>query len=140
MDNNKIYRLNKYLIVIFLIYVTYKFVLIPFLSEPIGLDLGLNYRFLTPDDAHDIGFKEDAMIYKGDFSNTIIYPTVVDVVYDDDFILAVQRNRKNNSLNYFIINKKIDSLYGPYNKYDFNQIRKKLNVSKELAFDSSYMK
>lgn len=146
MDNNKIYRLNNYLIIIFLIYVTFKFVLIPYLDQIFDdEDLGSHFWYFTPSDAIDVGLTEDdARLYKsvesGNYSNTIIYPTVVDVRFDDDFILAIQRNRKNNGLNYFIIDKTINSLFGPYNIHDFNQMRKKFNISKELTFDSSYMK
>jgi len=101
-------------------------------------DLGDNYYFLPEYEAIDIGFPDGAVVYKAAqknvFNDIKIQGNVVDARGNSDFIVVSQRKDSSNidTLQYYIIAKKTDSIYGPYNTEGYLQNRKKLNVPKNL--------
>ncbi len=102
--------------------------------------LGDNYYFLTEYEAIDIGFPDGATVYKALHKNVFndikIQGNVVDAISNPDFIVASQRKDssiiESDSLQYYIIVKKTDSVYGPYNLDEYLQKRKKLNIPNKL--------
>ena len=106
-------------------------------------DLGDNYYFLPEYEAIDIGFPDGAVIYKSTqknvFNDIKIRGNVVDAISNSDFIIASQKtnssNFKNDSLQYYVIVKKTDSIYGPYDKEEYLQKREKSNISKKLILN-----
>ena len=103
-------------------------------------DLGDNYYFLPEYEAIDIGFPDGATVYKASqkyvFNDIKIQGNVVNAISNTDFIIVSQRKGsskvENDSLQYYIIAKKTDSIYGPYNTDGYLQKRKKLIVPKKL--------
>jgi len=111
-------------------------------------DLGDNYYYLPRYEAIDIGFPGGGIIYKSTqknvFSNIKIYGNVINVNTNEDYIVAIQNadtsyiatthstDAKKESLQYFIIQKKSDLVYGPYTKEKYLQKREELEVPKEL--------
>lgn len=117
-------------------------VLLYMLIIPIqDISMGNNYWYLSQSAAKELSYSEDAMIYKsfesGNYSDIIINPTVIDICFNDNFILAKQWNKGNSNLNFYIINKISDSLYGPFSNVEFLKARIRLNVSKDLTFEMS---
>jgi hypothetical protein len=60
--------------------------------------------------------------------------------YNERFIIAVQRTKDdkisfNNKILYFIIEKKLDTVHGPFSKEEYIQKREKLGVPKELQLN-----
>lgn len=102
--------------------------------------LGNDYYFLPEYEAIDIGFPDGAVIYKATqknvFNDIKIQGNVVEAISDTYFIIATQiKNNtsfENDSLQYYIIVKKVDSIYGPYNKEEYLHKREKLNIPKKL--------
>lgn len=97
--------------------------------------LGDNYYYLSPDEAYDIGSSNGAIIYKSNdrfvFEYIIIEEEVVEVDYDDDYIVALQK-RDSTVFHYFIINKKTDSLFGPFVQSEFKKKRDQLGLDLNL--------
>jgi hypothetical protein len=104
--------------------------------------LGENYYYLPEYEAYDVGYPEGGIIYKSSeknlFSNVIIHGNVIRMNDNKDFILALQlkndsaKTDKKQLLHYFIIQKKSDNVYGPFQKQEYLQKREELNVPKEL--------
>ncbi len=98
-------------------------------------NLGGNYFYLSPDEAYDIGYPGGAIVYKSTrenvFAETIISNEVVDVDYDDEYIVALQK-KDSVLLYYYIIEKRTDSLFGPYTSTEYDKKRAKLGLPKEL--------
>lgn len=105
-------------------------------------DLGNSYYYLPAYEAIDTGTEEGSMIYKSNqrnvFSEIKIYGEVTGVNHDENFIIATQRKRgkvenvNNKIVQYFIINKKTDVVYGPLSERNYVQKRKELGVPKVL--------
>jgi hypothetical protein len=111
-------------------------------------NLGDNYYYLPKYEAVDIGYPGGAIIYKSAqkniFSDIKIHGNVISVDNNKDFIIAIQNAdssniektnssiAEKNSLNYFIIVKKSNLIYGPFNKEEYLQKRDELRVPKEL--------
>lgn len=114
--------------------------------------LGDNYYYLSVFEAMDCGYPGGAIIYKSPeenlFSNIKIRGDVTSVSHNDDYIIAIQQakdssdfkpvksynnnNNNNTILNYFIIAKKSDRLFGPFKKKEYLSKRNELGVPKEL--------
>jgi hypothetical protein len=116
--------------------------------------LGDNYFYLPEYEAVDVGYPGGAIIYKSPQKNLFreikIHNKVLSVAHNRDFILAIQQpmdsllTKKESSnvsdnkvLNYFIIVKKSDSIYGPLSKPEYLQKRKELNIPEDLKLDNS---
>ncbi len=100
-------------------------------------NLGSNYYYLPKEEAMNIGYSADAIIYKSPkqyfFKDIIIYG-VVSVNKNRNFVLVSQKTKEPISkTKYYIILKKIDLVYGPYDKEEYLQKRKELNVPKWLV-------
>ncbi len=106
--------------------------------------LGNDYYYLPLYEAIDIGFPGGSVIYKSYqknvFTDIKIRGEVTAVNYDDNFIIATQQKKENaenysdKTVNYFIIVKITDDVYGPLSKTEYIQKRKYLGVLKELKF------
>lgn len=104
-------------------------------------DLGDNYYYLPEYEAVDIGFPDGAVIYKAKqknvFNDIKIRGKIVDVISNPEFIIALQKkdsaNFNNDSMQYYIIAKKTDSIYGPYETQEYLKKRKELKIPNELA-------
>ena len=111
--------------------------------------LGDDYYYLSSFEAIDVGYPGGAIIYKSPEQNSMrdikIRGDVVSVNHDDNYIIAIQQpknssdfkliksyNSNDTILNYFIISKKLDRLFGPYKKEEYLLKRKELGVPKEL--------
>jgi len=127
----------KKLIITILIIVSCAIIVFVFMGND-EQDLGDNYYFLPEYEAIDIGFPDGAVVYKASqknvFNDIKIQGNVVDARGNSDFIVVSQRKDSSNidTLQYYIIAKKTDSIYGPYNTEGYLQNRKKLNVPKNL--------
>ena len=112
--------------------------------------LGDNYFFLPKYEALDVGYPDGAIIYKSPEKNLFkeikIKKEVVSVEHNRDFIIAIQESNNNsfeignshieerNFLNYFIIVKKTNHVYGPFKYSDYVSMRKELKVPNNLMF------
>jgi hypothetical protein len=98
-------------------------------------NLGENYFYLTPDEGYDIGYPGGAIVYKSTkknvFSEIIIKSEVVGLDYDDKYIIALQR-KDSVLFQFYIIEKKTDSLFGPYMRTEYNEKRAKLGLPEGL--------
>jgi hypothetical protein len=58
-------------------------------------DLGSGYYYLSSDDASDIGYPYGSIIYKTNqkksFKNIIIYPEIINIKYNEEYILSIQQ-------------------------------------------------
>jgi hypothetical protein len=96
-------------------------------------DLGNSYYYLDPFEAMDVGYPDGAIIYKSNkklfFDTIIISKEVVQAIHNDKFILAKQLVDKNSlDTNYYIIDKKIDKVYGPTNLDSCEKLKLSLNA------------
>lgn len=104
-------------------------------------DLGDNYYFLPEYEAIDIGFPDGPIIYKAQqkfiFNDIKLRGNLVSVNSNSDFIIAAQKTDSlfvvNDSLLYYIIVKKSDSTYGPYNRNGYMQKRDELCIPSKLV-------
>lgn len=113
-----------------------------FVFESDEQDLGDNYFYLPAYEAIDIGHSEGAIIYKSItknvFSDVKIHGNIISVNSNRDFVIAIQQfkdisnSNKNKQLNYFIIAKKADIVYGPFKKEEYLQKREEVGVPEEL--------
>jgi hypothetical protein len=113
-------------------------------------DLGEGYYYLPKYEAVDVGYPEGAAIYKSHkklvFSNVKIHGNIICVKKNREFILAILdidstdtkrgciKNLNSTSFRFFIINKKADYVYGPFNKTEYLRKREELKVNKSLSF------
>ena len=132
----------KKLIITILIIVFFTIIVFVFKGSD-DQDLGDNYYFLPEYEAVDIGFPDGSSIYRAShkyiFNDIKIQGNVVDARSNAEFIVVSQRkdssNIENDSLQYYIIVKKTDSIYGPYNTVGYLRKRKELEVPKELRLE-----
>jgi hypothetical protein len=83
------------------------------------------------------GSVNDTSIYGKDGVGLIIDKNITKIGWNNDFILAQQT--KDNVINYWIIDIKTKSTYGPYinsNKLDFDNICKELGVDTKLKLEN----
>jgi hypothetical protein len=128
-----------------------KIILLLFISLLIGCSfffdkekLGDNYYYLSIFDAYDVGFEKGPIIYKSNqkmvFEKIIIEGDVVEVNYNDNYIIAKKANHiefrkeyfNDEKVEYFIISKKSDSIFGPYNEMWYKV--KKMELNLDLKF------
>jgi len=104
-------------------------------------DLGDNYFYLDKDEAVDVGFSDGAIIYNSPeryfYEKIIITGDVLKVNSDNKFIIAIRdplTSRDNNTgiLEYFIIQKKNDSLIGPLTNEKFYETISNLRINLEF--------
>jgi len=117
----------------------YLFILLLF-SSCIGawdttIDLGDGYNYYNEGGDYSEITKQFRDI-NGKFVNIIIPKTILIYTYDNDYILAKQREKKNmkNIIQYWIIIKKKDSIIGPLNKSQFMDKLKIFSIPKKLYF------
>lgn len=101
-------------------------------------DLATGYQLIRSS-AHEI-----KVIPKSSVGIPMIPEKVVEIAWDDTFILAKQQGLKKKSegstymipdekvIRYWIINAKENSVYGPFESDDFNKKRKELKISDSL--------
>lgn len=135
-------KYSKFILIIFLLIA---FMAILSKNERV---LGGGYHYLTRDEAIDIGSR-GAIVYKSpdiySFQDIKISGDVVRIAHNSEFIIAIQKKpvsleieqepfeyNKELSLNYFIIVKKTDSVYGPYTEEEYREKREKLRIPKYL--------
>ena len=100
-------------------------------------NLGDNYYYLDKYEAIDIGFPDGAIIYKSQqenvFYNVIVHGNVVNVGFNDQFII-VKQIPINHPMDtcYFIILKNTDQVYGPLQFGTFRKITKVFDISLKL--------
>ena len=100
-------------------------------------NLGDNYYYLDKDEAVDVGFPGGAIIYKSTeryvFKDIKISGDVLKVKSDNQFIIAEQIPKSNpNRINYYIIQKKENIIYGPLSCDSLNIMINELKVGLEL--------
>jgi len=108
-------------------------------------DLGDNYYYLPKYEAIDVGYPGGAIVYKSSqkylYSDIKIHGDVISVNSNKDFVIAIQRidssnNEKTHSgianLQFYIIVKSSDLVYGPYSKKEYLQKRQEIGVPKKL--------
>ena len=104
-------------------------------------DLGDHYFYMSEYDAMDMGVPDGAFIYKSREKNSWgdneikIHRDVIKAKNDKDFIIAIRRKKQNGTLQYYIIAKYSDTVYGPFQKEDYLKKREDLFVSKKLIFE-----
>jgi len=114
-------------------------------------NLGGNYYYLPKYEAIDIGYPGGGIIYKSTQKNIFrdikIHGNVINIGNNTDFIIAIQNTDtsyiekahsnfvEKDSLKYFIIVKKTDLIYGPYNNKDYIQKREELGVPDKLELE-----
>jgi hypothetical protein len=111
--------------------------------------LGGGYYYLPPYEALDIGYPNGPIIYKSFskncFEDIIIKEKVISVQKNRDFIIAIQEKVDTNNLkivnkksvsNYFIIAKKTNNVYGPFNYEEYLQERLKLKIPSSLVLEN----
>ncbi len=91
------------------------------------------YYYLPLYEAIDIWYPEKtALIYKSRrmylFSNIKITWDIINVKYNDDFIVF-SKKMEDNLFKCFIIDKKSNQILGPFTTYDFVSYARRLNVS-----------
>lgn len=110
-------------------------------------DLGDDYYYLDKDEAYDVGSSYVAIVYKSDqkyaLSEIIIDDEVMAVNKNDKFITVLQRidafkeikdeTIKVDSFNYYIIEKKTDIIYGPYDKTRYYEKGRELKVPNDIV-------
>lgn len=104
-------------------------------------DLGDSYYFLPEYEAIDIGFPDGSIIYKATqknvFNDIKVHGNVVSANSNANFIIATQKIDSSyvgeDSLLYYIIVKKTDLTYGPYNKGEYLQKREELSIPQKLT-------
>jgi hypothetical protein len=104
--------------------------------------LGENYYYLPESEAYDVGYSEGGIIYKSSeknlFSNIIIHGNVIRMNDNKDFIIVIQLKDDSTKINkkqllyYYIIEKKQDIVYGPFNKEEYLKKREDLSLPKEF--------
>ncbi|MDP2337288.1 MAG: DUF3997 domain-containing protein [Bacteroidota bacterium] len=140
--------MKKWIIAIFVILLSVALFFIWGVDEQ---NLGDNYYYLPKYEAIDVGYPGGAIIYKSPQKNLIrnikVHGNVYEVSFNEDFIIAIQNAdtsylekahssiAEKNSLNYFIIVKKSDLIYGPYNNKDYLQKREELGVPDKLELE-----
>ena len=111
-------------------------------------DLGDNYFYLPKYEAIDLGYPGGGMVYKSSekylFKEIKITGNVAEAYSNKDFIIASQNTdtsynktmhsnvAKRKLTQYFIIEKKTDILFGPYNKEEYIKKREELGVPRGL--------
>lgn len=101
--------------------------------------LGNNYYFLPKYESIDVGYSEsEAIVYKSNqeyiFSNIIIRGDVLEVSFNSNYIIAkrdplISRDKNSGLIEYYIIDKKNDKLFGPLTKNDFDIKTVELNIN-----------
>jgi len=100
-------------------------------------DLGKNYFYLDKLESIDIGYPGgEAIIYKSNqknvFNNVLLTAYDFEVKYNDKYVIIKQLFKKETQFNFFIIDKNIDSIYGPLNQNSFMNLKAELNVKIDL--------
>jgi len=113
-------------------------------------DLGDNYYYLPLYEAIDVGYPNGSIIYKSPqiylIRDVKVPGDVISVDKDKKYIIAVkeehepynQRDIKKTykrNLQYYIIVKETDSVYGPYNKKEYFLKRKEIRVPENLVLN-----
>ena len=98
--------------------------------------LGDNYYYLDMDEAKDVGYPDGAIIYKSTerylFSDIKIKGNVIEVKSNDKFIVAKQIPINQKKINYYIINKSKDQVYGPHNADSIRVLIKKFKIDLKI--------
>lgn len=108
-------------------------------------DLGDGYFFLNEYDAYDYGYPGGPVIYKSDnfhhLTNIKIEGDVIKVVHNERFIHAIQRDTSNGRSHwFFILDKKRDLKYGPFDHIQYDSARIKLCANCDLKVKNEVMK
>lgn len=119
-----------------LIFVSIGFILlsIMFLKlEWSNYDLGNNYFYLDRFESIDIGYPGgEAIIYKSDqknvYSNVLLNAYDFKVKHNEKHILIKQLFENKSDLNYFIIEKNVDSIWGPMDQQSYLNKKAELNI------------
>lgn len=128
-------------------------ILLYFIWNKSEQELGDSYYFLPKYEAIDIGYPGGAIVYKSShkyvFSDIKITKDVICAKSNGDYIIAIQQTKSHNrdraqtdsmiddSLKYYIINKKLDKVYGPYSKDEYLEKRVALKIPKKLSFSGN---
>lgn len=105
--------------------------------------LGKDYYFLPKYDSIDLGYpNSEAIIYKSNeenvFSDIIIQGDVLEVNFNSKYIISkrnplISRNENSGLIEYYIIEKKSDKIFGPLTENEFHKKTVELNTG--LAFE-----
>lgn len=134
--------MKKWIIAIFIILLSVFLLLVFGRDEQ---DLGDNYYYLPEYEAIDVGYPGGAIVYKSSqkylYSDIKIKGDVISVNSNKDFVIAIQKIDSSNmekthsvivDLQFYIIVKSSDLVYGPYSKKEYLQKRKELGVPNKL--------
>lgn len=99
-------------------------------------NLGNNYYYLDMNEAKDVGYPDGAIIYKSTernlFSDIKIKGNVIEVESNDKFIVAKQIPINQKIINYYIINKSKDQVYGPHSADSIRVLIKKFKIGLKI--------
>ncbi len=105
--------------------------------------LGNGYYYLPKYESIDIGYPHsEAIIYKSNreyvFSDIVLDGDVLEVNFNSKFIIAkrdplINSNKKVDNIQYYIIEKKSDKIFGPMRIVDFN--KKAIELQVNLKFE-----
>jgi len=98
--------------------------------------LGDNYFYLDKYEAVDVGYPGGAIIYKSTerylYSDVKIKGNVIDVKFNDKFIVAKQKPIDQEIINYYIIDKTNDHIYGSNSADSTKKLLKKLKIELKI--------
>lgn len=100
-------------------------------------NLGNNYFYLDRFESIDIGYPGgEAIIYKSSqknvFSNVLLTAYDFKVKHNEKHIIIKQLFKKNTDFNYFIIEKNIDSIWGPMDQQSYLNKKAELNINMDF--------
>ena len=150
MKKNKLFSPLRMFGIFLLLFLLYNIYDVLILSSGCAEKLGNNYYYLNKYQTQDIGCPDGAIIYKSDnscvYSNILIEKQVIDVDYNDNYIIAKRQiiddslfsilildySEFKPEIGYYIILKNKDSVCGSYSKKEYLQKRKELGVPDNL--------
>ena len=104
--------------------------------------LGDNYYFLPKYESIDVGYpNSEAIVYKSNqeyvFNNIIIRGDVLEINFNSKYIIAkrdplISRDKNSGLIEYYIVEKKNDKIFGPLTKKDFDKKTVELNINLEF--------
>ncbi|SEC23780.1 Protein of unknown function [Maribacter dokdonensis] len=104
--------------------------------------LGDNYYFLPKYESIDVGYpNNEAIVYKSNqeyvFNNIIIRGDVLEINFNSKYIIAkrdplISRDKNSGLIEYYIVEKKNDKIFGPLTKKDFDKKTVELNINLEF--------
>lgn len=104
--------------------------------------LGSDYYFLPKYESIDVGYPEsEAIIYKSNkeyvFNDIKIRGDILEVNFNSKYIIAtrdplISKDENSGVIEYYIIEKKTDKIFGPLTKENFDKKTVEFNINLEF--------